>query len=62
MITERKVRFYDNYYGAVNKIVSNKTVKFYEEFVNISRFTVMNGNTLGKFIVTSRQYVLKQVF
>jgi hypothetical protein len=48
MLTERRLRFYDHYYGSANKLVTNKTTAFYEKVVNISRFSVINDNTLGK--------------
>lgn len=49
MLMERRIRFYDNYFRVVNKAVTNSTLEFYEKVLNISRFTVINGNTLGRF-------------
>ncbi|KAJ3649737.1 hypothetical protein Zmor_021461 [Zophobas morio] len=46
MLMERRIRFYDNYFRVVNKAVTNSTLEFYEKVLNISRFTVINGNTL----------------
>lgn len=50
MLNQRRLRFYNHYFGLVNRRVSNRTLRFYEKVININRFTVINNNTLGEYL------------
>ncbi|RZB38693.1 Peptidase M13 N domain containing protein [Asbolus verrucosus] len=46
MLNERRTRFYDNYFSAINRMITNSTAGFYEKVINITAFSVINHNTM----------------